>query len=121
LRYDAYHHFTTAASYLYESKIQLMLSQIYIDNLKCAGCASTIVTELEKLSDVQKVQIDREHDLVLVETTPEFDLGVVKHKLKSLGYPEKDSVQGFEKLSTHAKSYMSCAIGKMHNIKTRQS
>lgn len=98
-----------------------MLSQIYIDNLKCAGCASTIVTELEKLSDVQKVQIDREHDLVLVETTAEFDLGVVKDKLKSLGYPEKDSVKGFEKLSTHAKSYMSCAIGKMHNIKTRQS
>ena len=92
-----------------------MLSQIYIDNLKCGGCASTIVNELQKLNDVQKVQIDKEHDLVLVETTEGSDLTIVKDKLKSLGYPEKDSVHGFEKLATHAKSYVSCAIGKMHN------
>ncbi len=93
----------------------IMLSQIYIDNLKCGGCATTIVTELQKLSDVQKVQIDSEHDLVLVESEEGSDLNIVKDRLKSLGYPEKDTVHGFEKLSTHAKSYVSCAIGKMHN------
>lgn len=93
----------------------MMLSQIYIDNLKCGGCATTIVTELQKLSDVQKVQIDSEHDLVLVETREDSDLNIVKDKLKSLGYPEKNSVHGFEKLSTHAKSYLSCAIGKLNN------
>ena len=97
----------------------IMLSQIYIDNLKCGGCAATIVTELQKLSDVQKVQIDSEHDLVLVESEEGSDLNIVKDKLKSLGYPEKNSVHGFEKFSTHAKSYVSCAIGKINNAKTK--
>ena len=34
-------------------------------------------------------------------------------KLKSMGYPEKGSVAGIEAGITNAKSFVSCAIGRM--------
>ncbi len=89
-----------------------MLTQIYIDNLKCGGCASTITKELNALNGVSKVKVDNEHDLVEIETADNFNFTEVKDKLKSLGYPEKDTVHGFEKLTAGAKSYVSCAIGR---------
>jgi copper chaperone len=89
-----------------------MLTQIYIDNLKCGGCASTITKELNAFSGISKVKVDNEHDLVEIETADNFNFIEVKEKLKSLGYPEKDTVHGFEKLTTGAKSYVSCAIGR---------
>jgi len=91
-----------------------MLTQIYIDNLKCGGCASTITKELNALNGVSKVKVDNEHDLVEIETADNFNFTEVKNKLKSLGYPEKDTVHGFEKLTTGAKSYVSCAIGRLN-------
>lgn len=96
-----------------------MLSQIYIDNLKCGGCASTVANELHNLVGVNKVQVDTEHEMVLVDTVEDLDLKIIKDKLKSLGYPEKNTVHGFEKLSTSAKSYVSCAIGRLSSKKEK--
>ncbi|MCC6369483.1 MAG: heavy-metal-associated domain-containing protein [Bacteroidia bacterium] len=95
-----------------------MKTQIYIDNLKCGGCASTITKELSALKGVNHVKVDNDADLVEVDTEENVDLLLIKTKLKSLGYPEKDTVHGFEKLTTGAKSYVSCAIGRIHKDDT---
>ena len=40
----------------------------------------------------------------------------LKLKLRSLGYPLiTDELSGFEKATTTAKSFVSCAIGKLNN------
>jgi len=84
-------------------------------NIKCGGCANTVKKALlEKFGEVEvdlevmprKITLDIEDDKV-------DDL---KQKLKSLGYPFADEkLTTIEKFGTTAKSFVSCAIGKMDN------
>lgn len=89
-----------------------METTIFIDNLKCGGCANTIKKGLSGLTGVQHVSIDAEHEKVNVSYTDESILSDIKHKLLHMGYPEKGSLGGIEKIAANAKSYVSCAIGK---------
>lgn len=91
-----------------------MFTQIYIDNLKCGGCANTLTRELNKLGGIKKVKVDIDHEMIELDTLENFDFRYVKEKLLSLGYPEKDTVHGFQKLTAGAKSYVSCAIGRLN-------
>jgi len=38
---------------------------------------------------------------------------LVKETLKNMGYPESGSQKGLEAFGSKAKSYVSCAIGRM--------
>lgn len=92
-----------------------MTSKIYIENLKCGGCVSTISRTIAQITGIKRVTIDKEFDLVEIDSVTDFDLSVVKQALLKLGYPEKNSVQGLQKLALGAKSYVSCAIGSLNN------
>ncbi len=84
-------------------------------NVKCGGCASTLIKSLkEEFGDVN----------VNLEVTPrqitiniqEDKKEALKLKLRSLGYPLiDDELSGFQKATTTAKSFVSCAIGKMNS------
>jgi copper chaperone len=89
-----------------------MESQIYIDNLKCGGCANTIRKNLSEIHGVTEVAVFPEKELVSLQHSDELNLDTVKEKLHSLGYPEKGTAEGFDKFSSNIKSYVSCAIGK---------
>ena len=89
-----------------------MIAGIKIDNLKCGGCASTIQKGLTSINGVKTVHVEVEEEIVQVEFENEVTLSQIKTKLKSMGYPEKGTVEGFEKLTAGAKSYVSCAIGR---------
>jgi copper chaperone len=53
-------------------------------------------------------------DKQLVSFTGEASVKqAVVDKLRALGYPEKGSVSGLEAGLTNAKSYVSCAIGRI--------
>lgn len=86
-----------------------MITEIQIENLKCGGCASTITKGLLDVKGVENVTVDVEKSIVTVTTTsPNFD--EIKQKLAKLGYPET----GSKNTVLHkAKSYVSCAIGKI--------
>lgn len=92
-----------------------MTTQIFVDNLKCGGCAGSITKQLKSFHEVSSVKVDIENDLVEVDYVNNFPLSTIKEKLASIGYPEKDTVKGFQKISANAKSYISCAIGKINN------
>lgn len=92
-----------------------MTTQLFVDNLKCSGCAGTITKQLKLLPEVSSVKVDIETNLVAVEYADSFLLANIKDKLAALGYPEKDTVKGFQKISANAKSYISCAIGTINN------
>lgn len=86
---------------------------IEIENLKCGGCASTITKELSQMEGVLHVRVNNEENKVQLEHDALLSLDAVKDRLASLGYPEKGSVEGIKKITANAKSYVSCAVGRL--------
>ena len=87
-----------------------MKTTLYIQNLKCGGCANTITKNISTLDAITDVSVNVEESCVSFVYTTEEKLIEVKEKLKSLGYPEDGEANS---LMEKAKSYVSCAIGKM--------
>lgn len=82
--------------------------QIAVDNIKCEGCKNTIETALKKIHGIIACKIDVANGLIDIEG--HVDRSKVIGVLGSLGYPEK----GTENTALmKAKSYVSCAIGKV--------
>lgn len=90
-----------------------MKTKLVIDNMKCGGCAGSIKKGLKSFAEVSEVIVDVEHESVEITHNDDFPVETLKEKLSSMGYPEKGTLDGFEKLAANAKSYVSCAIGKI--------
>lgn len=88
-----------------------MRTSIIVQNLKCGGCANTITTKLSQLENVSEVLVDNESSTVSFITKNEDDILMVKNKLKTLGYPSVEEENG---VLTKAKSFVSCATGKIN-------
>lgn len=85
---------------------------IEVANIKCGGCANTIATVLKRDPRVQNVSVDIEGGRVTV-AVPEMVRADIVKTLLGLGYPEKGSVEGMRAMAAQAKSFVSCAIGRM--------
>ncbi len=83
---------------------------LHVDNLKCGGCASTIRHRLQELPGVSTVLVDPDAGTVHVEHDGTAEHDVVAKLLMRLGYPEQGTGGVFEA----AKSYLSCAVGRLH-------
>jgi copper chaperone len=86
----------------------MMIHTITVENIKCGGCMNSIKTALLKINGVQNVNIDKDTETVTIDGTAEKT--ILLQALSRLGYPEK----GNNDLLKKAKSYVSCAIGKMN-------
>tara|TARA_Y100001935_G_C17300236_1_gene508773 strand:- start:1020 stop:1334 length:315 start_codon:yes stop_codon:yes gene_type:complete len=99
--------------------LQKMIHKISVENIKCGGCASTIEKKLKKNSYVKSVDIDIESGNVQFEIDDmeanEKNIANLNTQLTSLGYPEVGSVDGLKSKTAKAKSFISCAIGKVNN------
>ena len=87
-----------------------METTIYIQNLKCGGCSNTITKNVSAIQNISNVTVNVEESSVTFHYETEANLAEVKNKLQSLGYPEDGELNS---LGSKAKSYVSCAIGKM--------
>jgi len=87
-----------------------MNTTLHIQNLKCGGCAHTVTTKLSAIQNIENVQVDVENDTVTFDFVSENDLEKVKQKLLALGYPAMGEANP---LTTRAKSFVSCAVGRM--------
>lgn len=87
-----------------------MKHEIYIENLKCGGCAATITKGLSGIEGVAEVNVNVEEAFVSF-TSEESLLPSVKEKLSKLGYPE---VGDKNTLGQKAKSFVSCAVGRIN-------
>lgn len=85
-----------------------------IENLKCGGCETSIKEALKKLAGIKAVSIEADKNLVHVdyEAKVDFSSEAVDKKLAQMGYPKMGTGNSFQK----AKSYVSCAIGKISNV-----
>lgn len=87
-----------------------MRTSIIVQNLKCGGCANTITTKLSQLENVTNILVDTESSTVSFVAISSEDALLVKEKLKTLGYPSIEDANG---VLSKAKSFVSCASGKM--------
>jgi copper chaperone CopZ len=92
-----------------------MQQTFQVQNVKCGGCANTLRKALE--DDFGEVRVElrvtpREITLELEEE----QIPLLREKLISVGYPlVGEELDTIETISTKAKSFVSCAIGKMDN------
>lgn len=90
-----------------------MSYEISVENIKCGGCANTISTKLNALTIVDSCDIDIEKGLVCI-TGDEAGRNQVTQLLLKLGYPESGTAEGLKAAKAKAKSFVSCAVGKMN-------
>lgn len=87
-----------------------MRTKVHIQNLKCGGCENTIINRLSEVKNISDVEINQEHSTIAFDYHTNHDFEAAKHLLSQIGYP----IVGAEnKLKTKAKSYVSCAIGRI--------
>jgi copper chaperone CopZ len=82
--------------------------EIFVENIKCGGCMTSIKQALEKIKGIVKVEINKEEEKISL-TGDHYKLSEVIDSLNFMGYPQR----GDNTLFKQAKSYVSCAIGKM--------
>jgi copper chaperone CopZ len=83
-----------------------MIHHIEVENVKCGGCMNSITKALMKITGVESVNIENE----TISVSGNADKNIIVETLSKLGYPEKGNNDLFKK----AKSFVSCAIGKMN-------
>jgi copper chaperone len=87
-----------------------MKTSIIVQNLKCGGCANTITNKLSSIADISEVEVAIAESTVTFNSLNEEAALNVKEKLKNLGYP---SIEDVNSLTSKAKSFVSCATGKI--------
>jgi copper chaperone len=85
---------------------------ITVENIKCGGCANSISKALAAIPGVAGVVVDVEKGDIRVEAE-EAARATVARRLLELGYPECGAVSGLGSAAAKAKSFVSCAIGRM--------
>ena len=91
-----------------------MAYQISVENIKCGGCASTIKTRISELDTVDTCDVDVENGIVSIEGD-EQHRATVAARLMDLGYPESGTAEGLKAAKAKAKSFVSCAVGRMNS------
>lgn len=84
-------------------------------NVKCGGCANTLKKALQDEFGEVEVNLDIEPRQITLDIE-ESAIPVLRKKLIGLGYPMSDEeLSKFGEVSTTAKSFVSCAVGKMNS------
>jgi copper chaperone len=96
----------------YHSGVETMLCTVRVENIKCGGCANSIRKALSGLAGVTEVAVDVEQGTVQVGGDESARALAVK-RLLELGYPESGAVTGLGSAAAKAKSFVSCAIGRV--------
>jgi copper chaperone CopZ len=87
-----------------------MKTTLIIKNLKCNGCATTITNKLSELKTISNIKVDVATSQVSFNYETEVAVLEAKNILKRNGYPE---IGEENPLGTKAKSFVSCAMGKL--------
>jgi copper chaperone CopZ len=90
-----------------------MKQTLVVQNVKCGGCANTLKKALKDDFGEVKVNLEKEPREITLELEDDKKENL-KLKLRSLGYPlADDELSTLQNVGAKAKSFVSCAIGKM--------
>lgn len=91
-----------------------MKYEIAVENIKCGGCAGTITKKVKAINGVDKTDVDIEAGMVRVNGAEGLQEILVSALLK-LGYPETGTTEGIAAVKAKARSFVSCAVGKLNS------
>jgi len=86
---------------------------VQVDNIKCGGCANSISNKLLALEGIEQVDVNVEAGSVSIQAVDAYDQQLVLDTLLSMGYPQVGTVAGLSSVGAKAKSFVSCAVGRM--------
>lgn len=86
-----------------------MTDTIAIQNLKCGGCAASIVKTLRAFPEVRDVSVDFDTAAVIIDTDDASQRPKYSHALTQAGYPTVGEANTWAR---KVNSYISCAIGR---------
>jgi len=85
-----------------------------VQNVKCGGCAGTLKKALAEAFGEVTVDLTVTPRTITLDLEPDA-ADSLKLQLRKLGYPlVGDELSTFQTIETKAKSFVSCAIGKMN-------
>jgi copper chaperone len=90
----------------------MMAWTIAVENVKCGGCARSIKSAIGAVAGVTGAEVDVTSGEVRIDGDEAARPAIVQ-RLRELGYPERGTASGLNSAVAMAKSYVSCAIGKM--------
>ena len=92
------------------------MQQIFqVENVKCGGCASTLKSKLKEEFGEIEVDLEKMPREIHVKISDD-NIQALRTALIALGYPMSDEKLDFiDNTSAKAKSFVSCAIGKVDN------
>jgi copper chaperone len=92
-----------------------MKESFEVFNVKCGGCASTLKTKLAKEFGKIEVNLNVLPRKITLNMENK-DVDKLSKALRELGYPlASDEMSFMDSTSAKAKSFVSCAIGKMNS------
>ena len=87
--------------------------EISVENIKCGGCASTIVKKINEIDGVNSTDVEIEAGIVKIDAVEGLQQTLTATLLK-LGYPETGTAAGMAAAKAKAKSFVSCAVGRIN-------
>lgn len=88
-----------------------------VQNVKCGGCANTLKKSLAEAFGEVEVDLEVTPRKITLDIEPEQE-ETLKTALRKIGYPLVGEEMGtFATIETKAKSFVSCAVGRMDSDK----
>lgn len=88
--------------------------KLFVQNMKCSGCTSSISKVLSKIEGIANINIDLDHNFIELSCERTNNIDEVKSSLRSMGYVCSEDKNS---LADKANSYVHCMIGKIVNLK----
>ncbi len=89
------------------------MTSIFVENIRCGGCVATITDKLKQNHQLSQINIDIKTGSVSIDDVDEETKLAVIETLKKMGYPLLNSIRGWDRKKVRAKSFISCAVGKL--------
>ena len=86
--------------------------QFELANVKCGGCANSIRKAVEAFEGAKVIVLDPATGHLEVDAYADLRAAIAG-RLHTLGYPEQGSVEGIAAMAASAKSFVSCAVGRL--------
>ena len=90
----------------------MMDYEFQVENIKCGGCAASITKKINAIEGVDATEVDVEQGRVRITAGDGLKDRLAETLLK-LGYPESGTAEGIAAAKARAKSFVSCAVGRM--------
>lgn len=91
----------------YKNKI-MKKEEVFVDNIKCGGCSSSIKSALIKITGVANPEVNIDAGKVIFDCDSEETKAIVSKKIAGMVYAKK----GTSTLVQKGKYYVSCVIGR---------